>query len=428
MTSKESQGQKHLPAAAISRKKLPLGKMAERLEAAQALLEEKSDKPNESPPKTEEREAHEDASLNFMALFQEALISKMPRGIIAVDLDGNITIYNKAAQVLLKVPREEVLFQPFWKHFDDGCLGFSLRQILKAKQSPGTAYIIEESPEGNNRHLESEATFFNYSEESEITETQKDSSLPDGMIILLQDVTDKKHSDFITQQRQQMNELGELAAALAHEIRNPLGGIKGFASLLERDLSDRPDLKKMASFIIEGTTTLNNLVTKVLNYASPITILFESVDLVPMVKQLRNEILSSPTYAKNVRFEIKTSHETIIASIDPHSIRKCLHNLIINAIEAMTGSGGIVIISLEKDNTSVQILIEDTGIGINKEIQQKIFSPFFTTKPDASGFGLSEAYKIIQLHGGRINVKSHEGKGTTFTIKLPIERKNEAKI
>ncbi len=420
MISNDNAGKNQLEESVFAGNKVPLGKIADRLEAAHAALRARSGRTDEDPAKTYEEQVHHASNLNFIARFQETLLAKMPRGMITVDMDGNITTYNKAAEALLNVPAEEVLFQPFWKHFEDRRLGFSLRQALKEKHSPGTVTAQEAGPGGEHRLIESEVSFFHYSETAAGNDGHQENQMSaGGIIILLQDVSEKKQGESISQQRQQMNEIGELAAALAHEIRNPLGGIKGFASLLERDLSDRPDLKRMATYIIEGTNTLNNLVTKVLNYASPFKMLFESVDLVPLVKQLRNEILNSPTYGKNIRIEIQTDHDSIITTIDPHSIRKSLQNLIVNAIEAMSGSGGTVTISLIKNNSSVQVRIKDTGRGISKDNLQKIFSPFFTTKPDANGFGLSETYKIIQLHGGKIHVESKEGEGTSVTIKIP---------
>jgi signal transduction histidine kinase len=418
MMSEEQKNKSIASPADQASPKVHPGKIADRLEAAHASLKSHTIKTEDV---TEKEAPDFSGHLNFIVQYHELLLAKLPRGILAMDLDGNVTTYNKMAAAILSVPREEVLFQPFWKNFDDNILGFSIRQCLKEKKSPGTVMTTAEGTKGVQQ-IESEISFIPHPETRGNEGSGMQEQTVNGLIILLQDVSEQRHFELVSQQKHQMNELGELAAALAHEIRNPLGGIKGFASLLERDLVDRPDLKKMAAYIIEGTNNLNNLVTRVLDYARPIKTHFEVVDLVPLIKQLRQEILKEESYNRNIKIDILSNSDSIITAMDPQSIRKSIQNLVVNAIQSMSGAGGTVTIALEKYERSVSIKVADTGIGISPDNIKKVFSPFFTTKPDANGFGLPETYKIAQLHGGKIDVNSKEGMGSTFTLSIPLSK------
>lgn len=221
-----------------------------------------------------------------------------------------------------------------------------------------------------------------------------------------------------------MHELGEMAAMVAHEIRNPLGGIKGFASLLERDLADQPALKEMASYIIQGTDSLNRLVTRVLHYARPIQMQLRPTDLIQLITELIEHVSADAILSQSSEIVTALPAGPVTLLIDPSLIKSAVLNLIVNALQAMP-DGGKLSIGVTTTEDQALIAIADTGIGIPEENLEKIFSPFFTTKSEGSGFGLSETHKNIQIHGGAIAVASKVGVGTTFTIFLPFGRRGE---
>ncbi|MFT5319660.1 MAG: signal transduction histidine kinase, partial [Chlamydiales bacterium] len=215
-----------------------------------------------------------------------------------------------------------------------------------------------------------------------------------------------------------LEELGEMAASVAHEIRNPLGGIEGFASLLCRDLVDRPESQNMASQIVEGTRALNNLVSRVLDYSRPIDMYYEQIDLVSFVEKNKKFILMDHSFPKNVSLVLESECESLEAHVDPNLINSVLYNLIFNAAQALP-EGGRVVISLEDEGQNFVLKVADTGVGISAENLEKIFSPFFTTKHNGNGFGLSEVYKVVQAHDGTIEVNSELDQGTAFVIRIP---------
>ncbi len=360
------------------------------------------------------------SELDVITYYLDSILSNISQGIIFIDLIGNITTYNASAERILEVDRLDVLFQPFWNSFSDDHFGFSMQRALKNKRAPHTTFTQIKVPSGQIRDLEIDTTFvLQKHNETMITRVSPTIDFMKGLIVILRDMTDLRRLQAIADRNDRMKELGEMAAMVAHEIRNPLGGIKGFASLLQRDLSDRPDQQKLAGYIVEGTDILNNLVSNVLSFSRPIDIQLELLDVILVVKELVKHLEVDAILTPMHQIDLKTELESLVIPIDEVQIKSALLNIIVNAIQAMP-NGGKITIMISKERRLGIISIEDNGIGIPSENLERIFAPFFTTKPEGNGFGLAEVHKIIQAHGGTIEVASVEGKGSIFTIRLPL--------
>ena len=329
------------------------------------------------------------------------ILKNISDGILFIDLQGVVTICNEAAQKILGIKPEEVLFKKFWENFQDESFGFSMREALKFGISHKLLYQKE-------REI---STTFVY----------EGNKLYHGMILVLRDISEKQKLQLIANRNDRMKELGEIAATIAHEIRNPLGGIRGYASLLYRDLEEDPHLQELAGFVIEGAKSLEKIVNAVLHYSKPVQIQPQTLDLCAYLKQIGKFVKIDPAFPSNVRLELHIPDAPLLAPIDPEALKGALLNLIFNAFQAMP-LGGALTISLLKMETSCQIGIADTGIGMEEEQMKSLFLPFFTTKQSGNGLGLVETQKIIQAHFGAIDVRSLPGKGTTFTITLPLKR------
>lgn len=352
--------------------------------------------------------------LDLITYYLDNILNSITQGLLFIDAEGAVTIYNSAAEELLGVKNEQVLFHPFWQNFSDNFFGFSLKEALKTLAFPPITYITTKL-KGKNIDFEISSSQMRKnwegkgSTEVEIT----------GLIVLIRDVSEMRKLQLLAARNNRMQELGEMAAMVAHEIRNPLGGIKGFAALLERDLATQPSLKEMASYIVQGTDELNRLVSRVLQYARPVHAELAMTDLMLLIKEVEEHIRADTGLSKNNEIISICNSPSAILPLDPHLIRSALFNLIVNSLQAMP-NGGTVTITVAVTEEQVIIAISDTGVGIPKENLEKIFTPFFTTKSSGSGFGLSEVYKNIQVHGGSIAVVSQVGQGSTFTIFLPL--------
>ena len=214
--------------------------------------------------------------------------------------------------------------------------------------------------------------------------------------------------------------LGELAAGLAHEIRNPLAGIAGVIEIVSRDLPPNSAARLVIKDAKEETLQINRILTELLEIARPKPPQFRVSDVCSTVEHAvmfaRQQAI---TKRITVEFEIKDTIPPV--EHDPNQINQVLLNLLLNAIQSMD-KPGVIRVSLKHDDGAVFITVADEGKGIPPETLPNIFRPFFTTKGHGTGLGLSLARRIVDSHGGHIDVTSVVGKGTQFLVELPITR------
>lgn len=392
----------------------------ERLEMTYRNLEERFKAVQVTLQESHTRLSGKLAELDFISRYLETILHHISQGILFIDLNGIVTTYNAAAQQILQIPEKDFLFHPFSDRFDDNFLGFSLQEAFATKQCPLTTFLSW-SKQGQVVELEVEATFVAMSQQAYPLAHREASSAPiQGLLVLLRDVTKFRRLQQVANRHDRLKDLGELAAHLAHEIRNPLGGIKGFATLLQQELKERPDLQQMAAYIVQGSDDLNQFVSHVLQYARPFHLHLENVDLIHLVEEVKELMQVDPAWNFQIDFSIQSSAATLMMPLDPQLFKSALLNLFVNAVQAMPAGGGLSV-TIESDLSWATLRIEDTGVGIEAENLPKIFSPFFTTKEAGNGLGLAEVHKAIQSHQGWIEVESEVGKGTAFTIKIPLK-------
>ncbi len=397
----------------------------ERLEEAHNRLKDEIQRVNLELEAANQRLSRKVHELDISTHYLKKILSHMSQGLLFINLAGIITTCNKAVETILGVQAMEILFCRFDKCFKDDVFGFSMNEALTNRKVPDhrTAELGTEGPHPREIEIEARLVLRNEKESSERWDESLD--LAQGMILLLRDVTQERQLKRLADRNDRLKELGEMAAMVAHEIRNPLGGIKGFASLLQRDLKEQPELQKMAAYIVEGTENLNKLVTNVLNYSRPVQLHCEVTDLVNQLEQISTTVQMDATLSKDLKITVQSDVNQLFLPIDTQLFQSAILNLIVNAVQAMP-RGGTITLALIAASTEAIIRVTDTGTGISEEYLERIFSPFFTTKPDGNGFGLPEVTKVIQAHSGTIQVQSQLGHGTTFTIKIPI--KNPAPV
>jgi signal transduction histidine kinase len=221
-------------------------------------------------------------------------------------------------------------------------------------------------------------------------------------------------------QAEKMAAIGELAAGIAHEIRNPLGIISGSAETIQKH-EQHKIREEMTHYILEESKRINGLITNLLDFAKPKEPQLVHCDLREVLE--KTVLLLSPqAHTLGVEIKKEIPPEPVRVSIDPEQMRQAFTNLGVNALEAMP-SGGVLRVTL-KENAGDRVLIQfsDTGKGVPKEMQSKVFDPFFTTKEGGTGLGLSIAHRIVARHGGGILVEGSDQGGSTFTINLPVQK------
>ncbi len=218
-----------------------------------------------------------------------------------------------------------------------------------------------------------------------------------------------------SQRNEALRTLGMFTAGVVHEVRNPLTSIKGFAQILQKKLEGRPE-EKYVEPILHETERLSRIVKDLLNYGKPTPLRKTEINVPAFFSRI---ISLGKQFSNNGGIEFESDCEEININADEKKCEELFLNLIINSIQAMNGKGKIKIVC-RKEGDFVKISVSDTGCGMDKDQLEHIFVPFYTTKAEGTGLGLAIVYRVVKEHGGKIEVESKKGKGTTFHVYLPI--------
>jgi signal transduction histidine kinase len=231
------------------------------------------------------------------------------------------------------------------------------------------------------------------------------------------------HKQLVAQER--IAALGRAAAQVAHEVKNPLSGLLLYALHLKSTASNFSESEaELVDKIVITINHLNSRVEQILGFARPVNFSTSKGDLNQIVSDIL-ELLRPQVTANKVEVRLSPASEAAHVMLDEASMRGALMNVILNAIEAMP-DGGVLSISVEQSDESLQLEVADTGRGIDEEQLNKIFEPFYTTKEQGLGLGMPYARKIIAQHGGTISISSQLGEGTTIRIVIPRKEVNDA--
>ncbi len=349
-----------------------------------------------------------EASLKRIKVFSDNVVDNMPIGLIALDDRNRIVSFNRAAEGALQVSFENVVGKPA-----EGVLPDRLREIV---QRCNTKIVEEEIDctvrDGSVVPLEVGAGIL-----------QDENGLFLGYIILLKDLTEVRSLRREIARSQRLASVGRLAAGVAHEIRNPLSSIKGFATYFKERYPDAPQDQETANIMIAEVDRLNRVVGQLLEFAKPASISPRRTSLPDLVE---SSVRLVEQRAREKQITIKTQIFTGIdlAMVDPDRISQVLLNLYLNAIEAMEPGGELKVeLSADGDGKRLGFQVIDNGCGIPAEHLSRIFDPYFTTRSSGTGLGLAIAHNIMEAMGGTIEVESEVGAGTTFILELPIQEK-----
>jgi len=329
-----------------------------------------------------------------------AIVESLSTGLLVMDNEGTITRCNQAGEQLLGLKREEIIRR-------------SLASCLKEAHLDGDVYPL------TTRHGATVALSQRALQTSEGRHS--------GSLVLIHDLTTVRELEDRLQRRNRLAAMGEMVGRIAHEIRNPLGSIELFASMLRRDLNGVPALKGYAEHISSSVHMLNRLLTNLLVYTKPDC----SHGRWHETEALMLDALTLAAHAvANTRIDIRLHVDPPAARIwcDAGQMKQVLLNLILNSIHAMPDSGTLTLSATFAEEEvsggpALRVAVSDTGSGIPAAQRSRIFDPFFTTRDEGTGLGLAIVHAIIDAHRGRIDVESVEGRGTTFTIALPHHRK-----
>jgi len=342
-------------------------------------------------------------SLSRIIVFSQALVKNMPIGLIALDAGGDVAACNEKAGAILNAASSDTIGKEAY-----AVLPAPLYKILAGLPEQGG--LVEEdlqlaAGEKEGKTLEIVAA------------SLADAGNPIGKILLLRDVTALRQLEKEAVKNRHLASIASLAAGVAHEIRNPLSSLKGFAVYFKERLAGDKEDEQMADIMIAEVERLNRVISQLIEFARPLQLKREKTSFPDLIQHTLGLIAAD---AKKMDIAVITEMAPDLppAAVDPDKVKQVMLNIFLNSLAAMK-DGGSLTIRLVPGANSIDVRVSDTGTGIEKEDLPHIYDPYFTSKPAGTGLGLAVVQKIMEAHGGTINVESTSGKGTTVTLQFP---------
>jgi two-component system sensor histidine kinase HydH len=338
--------------------------------------------------------------------FSDQVVENLPMGLIATDENGKVAAYNQTAEAILGISGATV-----FAGSAANVLPQKLWQLTERLEKKGT--VVEEelecqTPSGIEVPLRVSGA---------VLHGEDDGFL--GYVFIFRDLVEVRRLQQEVERTKRLASLGSLAAGVAHEIRNPLSSVKGFATYFREKLKDSPQDRDTATTMIQEVERLDRVIGQLLEFARPSTLKIKPVRLNDLI-QHSLKLIEGDARSKGIKVEVDIPHDLPDVPMDGDRINQVLLNLYLNGLQAMDGGGVLQVkVSREDARKSTTIIVSDSGRGIETADQERIFDPYFTTKSDGTGLGLAIVHKILDAHGGSIKVRSQRGAGTTVTLSLP---------
>lgn len=345
-----------------------------------------------------------------LEIYNDYILANMPSGVISCDVAGAITHFNRAAARILHRSREETLGQRYSKEFAGVPPFVSLLDLaLQTGEERSLQEVSLRHADGSELSLQVMCRLL-HDNRDEVR----------GAMLLINDLTEIKRLQAEVNLKEQMASLGEMSAGLAHQLRNSLAAMVGFAQLLEKLTAGQEQAGEIAADILREAKTTEEMLRLFLGYASPSEIKKKKIS-VAVIRDRIEEQFSRLLTEKGITLAFHVTENAPEINCDPLLLANSLANLVQNSCD-VCGPGDTIEISLEylPDRESIRITVADSGPGISNDLSEKIFTPFFTQgKPTGTGLGLSLVRKWIVAHSGEVHYAGCPGKGTAFVIILP---------
>jgi len=339
------------------------------------------------------------------------ILSNMHSGVITTDITNNIIYVNEAAENILGYTSGELI-------------GKNVVEFFFTRT--GTDFVPGETTQYNHDRQKTEllgrtVTGAEVPIGYNFSFIRDDDNRIVGKVMVFTDLTRVKELERQVRHTHQLKAVAEMAAGVAHEIRNPLASIRGSIEMLAESLECDQHQERLLNVLLKESDRLNNIIEQFLSYARESGPKLERMDIVEALREVVTLCNNDQSTRDRVDIEYEYSDETEYVIGDEAQLKQVFFNLVKNAIDSISDKGRVRVF-LDKENEradEVRIGIEDTGCGISELDRERIFEPFFTTKSKGFGVGLPLAEKIIRNHSGKIDVESRPGEGSTFVVHLP---------
>ncbi|MCY7836966.1 PAS domain-containing protein [Bacillus haynesii] len=335
-------------------------------------------------------------------------IDQSPANILITSVDGSVTYANKRFCRMLGKHQDDIIgcnvFDIYRKHFHCEELNRFWKRVIEKKPWSGELNYQDEEQEDRWEQIS-------------LVPVEDSAGNVQQVMLISEDITNQKRSEKMLMKSEMLSAVGQLAAGIAHEIRNPLTSLKGFLQLM---IQSKKYQKDYAEVMMSEFIRLEAIINEFLVLAKTKSTTFDPVQVNSIVEDVCM-VLESQAVLNNVRIEKQLSGDLPEILAVSNELKQVFLNILKNAIEAMEDAEGFITIRSYFEKDSVFITFEDQGKGISKDVLEKLGEPFYTTKEKGTGLGLMVTFKIIENHGGSIHFESEEGKGTIVKLKLPIK-------
>ena len=353
--------------------------------------------------------------------FFRHIVGSMRNGVIALRKDRTIALMNdEAYRIFALVRRPEDIGRPFTE---------VLRERPDAARALAGAFEMSHLPNRAEVRLKDIDRVIGYT----LSQVRDDQGEPIGAVMFFKDLTRVEQIEERERLRDRLASLGEMAAGIAHELKNPLAGIEVMAGLLRRQVPDSKDAQSLLADIMSEAKLANAILGEMLEFVRPIRLQVEHTALADVLHQAVT-MAETKVPRGNVSVAVEMPADLPMIEGDHHQLCQVFTNLVANAFEALEGKGTITIAvssgAMEQDPAfgrepqepvrMVVVDVADDGPGVPEDLTDRIFNPFFTTKPQGSGLGLAIVRKIVDAHDGRIDLSSSAATGTRFRVTLPV--------
>jgi signal transduction histidine kinase len=347
------------------------------------------------------------------------MVSGMRNGVLAITSDGRLALINDEAYRVFGIePQPADLGQP-------------VASVLKAHPDVVRVltgvFDLHHLPNRVEMRLKPQNKVIGYT----LALVRNDAGGVVGAAMFFKDLTRVEQLEERERLRDRLAAVGEMAAVIAHEVKNPLAGIEVMAGLLRRKIPEAPDAQAVLTDIINEAKMANAIVQEVLDFVRPMRL---QVERTAIAEAVQAAIHLADTKARRGSVDVQVTLQNGLPEIqgDQHQLMQLFTNLLMNAYEAMDGTGRIAItaelVRLEdgtEGREAVRVEVADDGPGIPQDVAEKVFDPFFSTKPQGSGLGLAIVRKIVDAHDGRLDLRTTAGRGTTIRVTLPVSTEQE---
>ena len=348
-------------------------------------------------------------SLQDTSAIKDQVVTSLPVGLIATDKDGRLALIISAAERITGINLAQALGKE-----PDSILPRNFCELKK---------LLDLGESVSEKEMECEFTLEKIVPVSiSASKIINEEGAFVGRVFILRDLAEVRRLQDEIRRKEKLAAIGDLAAGVAHEIRNPLSSIKGIASYYKAKFAEGSEDKEMAGVMIEETDRLNRVISELLEFARPSKLNLKLSNLNELLKHSAR-LVQQEAIAKNIQIHLNLTSDAVESEVDPDRLTQCFLNLYLNALQAMKSGGQLAIASATRVDGSVSIDIKDNGSGISADDLSKIFDPYFTTKPKGTGLGLAIVHKIIEAHQGQIKARSIIGQGTVFSMILPLKIK-----